>query len=142
LETMFSFSATVLSNRFNQIRSLCIYWRLQFPLYQFPDRPSLYGNLPYPCDEDTWERFWGLIAGMQGLRYLSLAIRTRSGALDDRRSREYILKPLREVCQVSYFLVQVPWTVEDVAGIEPGKFQLINLVTREALWAPTQLLQA
>lgn len=114
LDTLIHFSTMTLPCRFNNIRSLQIYWYFKRDIY-------LDSSFTYPpYDKDTWERACGVLANIEGLRNLTLTLGARSW---HQKSRDMLLQSLMQIQPRKRFEVTVPWVWPGLEEVEREKLE-------------------
>ena len=102
-----SFPSSLLSSRFDAIRSL----QLTLKLNHFVGLP-LECSLLSPNNE-TWKRVCSLISNMQGLQNLRVELRMAERAEAFKAEEEFeSLAPLMDILQVKSFMVCVGWSMQ------------------------------
>ena len=100
--------------RFNNIRSLQIYWYFKRDIY-------LDSSFTYPpYDKDTWEKACGILANIESLRYLTLTLGARSW---HQKSRDMLLQGLMQIQPRKRFEVTVPWVWPGLEEVEREKLE-------------------
>jgi hypothetical protein len=119
--------ATTLSKRFNLIRRMNIRWESDYPEQRYDlgntKRPSAFGAI-------CWQEFWGVVAGMQGLKELNVLIIGLRHLYTD--GIEDFLKPIHAVKQCDKFSIGLGLGITELPHIE-GPFELRVLTPEEVM---------
>jgi hypothetical protein len=119
--TLTDLRATTLSRRLNFIRRVNIRWNTLYPYQSFDfhtKHPSMFGAI-------VWQEFWGVVAGMQGLKVLNVFIIGLT--LARAKQVEELLKPMQAVKQCDEFSVGLGPTLEAPPHIvSPFKLRILT----------------